>query len=121
MGRRTHVGPRQRFHRDANHTASSAVTEALDGVVVVDLTHALAGPFCTQQLQLLGADVIKVEPPGSGDDFRERPSAFVALNPGKRSIVLDLKSVNGLATLHRLVATADVLVENYRPGVAETL
>jgi crotonobetainyl-CoA:carnitine CoA-transferase CaiB-like acyl-CoA transferase len=98
------------------------MSQALDGVRVVDLSHALAGPFCTQQLQLLGADVVKVEPPGTGDDFRERPSVFAALNAGKRSIVLDLKgSTDDADALHRLVERADVLVENYRPGVAHTL
>ena len=95
--------------------------QALDGIRVVDLTHAFAGPFCTQQLQLLGADVVKVEPPGSGDDFRERPSAFVALNAGKRSIVLDLKTDADRESLLRLVERSDVLVENYRPGVTEKL
>ena len=98
------------------------MSQALDGVRVVDLSHALAGPFCTQQLQLLGADVIKVEPPGTGDDFRERPSVFAAMNAGKRSIVLDLKgSSDDADALRRLVERADVLVENYRPGVARTL
>lgn len=97
------------------------MTQPLDGIRVLDLTHALAGPFCTQQLQLLGADVIKVEQPGTGDDFRERPAVFAAINAGKRSIVLDLKAPDGLSVLHRLVQRADVLVENYRPGVTETL
>src|SRR5947209_18674753 len=97
------------------------MTQPLARIRVTDLTHALSGPFCTQQLQLLGADVIKVEPPGSGDDFRERPSVFIALNAGKRSMVLDLKSPDGLAVLRRLAARSDVLVENYRPGVTETL
>lgn len=95
--------------------------EPLAGIVVADLTHALAGSFCTHQLQLMGADVIKVEPPGSGDDFRERPATFAAINAGKRSIVLDLKTPDGLQTLRRLVQRADVLVENYRPGVTEKL
>src|SRR5215204_4003315 len=95
--------------------------QALDGIRVVDLTHAFSGPFCTQQLQLLGADVVKVEPPGVGDDFRERPSAFVAVNAGKRSIVLDLKTDADREVLCRLVERSDVLVENYRPGVTEKL
>jgi CoA:oxalate CoA-transferase len=95
--------------------------EPLAGVRVADLTHALAGSFCTHQLQLLGADVIKVEPPGTGDDFRERPAAFAAINAGKRSIVLDLKTTDGREALCRLVRSADVLVENYRPGVPEKL
>ena len=97
------------------------MTEPLAGVRVTDLSHALAGPFCTQQLQLLGADVIKVEPPNGGDDFRERPSVFAAINAGKRSIVVDLKSAAGQATLRQLIARSDVLVENYRPGVAQQL
>src|SRR3954452_5624899 len=97
------------------------MTQPLDGVRVIDLTHALSGPFCTQQLQLLGADVIKVEPPGSGDDFRERPAVFAAMNAGKRSVVLDLKSESGRQALEHLVAGSDVLVENYRPGVTRNL
>jgi CoA:oxalate CoA-transferase len=96
-------------------------TLPLDDVKVVDLTHALAGSFCTQQLHLLGADVVKVEPPGTGDDFRERPATFAAINAGKRSVVLDLKSDQGKDALRRLVERSDVLVENYRPGVTETL
>jgi CoA:oxalate CoA-transferase len=97
------------------------MTQPLAGIRVADLSHALAGPFCTHQLQLLGADVIKVEPPGTGDDFRERPAVFAAINAGKRSIVLDLKTESDRATLLRLVATSDVLVENYRPGVTQSL
>ncbi len=95
--------------------------EPLAKVRVVDLTHALSGSFCTYHLALLGADVVKVEPPGTGDDFRERPGTFVAINAGKRSIVLDLKTERGVEALRRLVARADVLVENYRPGVTEKL
>jgi CoA:oxalate CoA-transferase len=93
----------------------------LDGVKVVDLTHALSGSFCTQQLHLLGADVVKIEPPGTGDDFRERPATFAAINAGKRSVVLDLKSAHGKEALRRLVQRSDVLVENYRPGVTRNL
>src|SRR5690348_11409703 len=97
------------------------MTQPLAGVRVADLTHALAGPFCTHQLQLLGANVVKVEPPETGDDFRERPSVFAAINAGKRSIVLDLKTPDGLAALSSLVARSDVVVENYRPGVTRKL
>jgi crotonobetainyl-CoA:carnitine CoA-transferase CaiB-like acyl-CoA transferase len=92
----------------------------LDGITVADLTHALSGSFCTQQLHLLGADVVKVEPP-VGDDFRERPSTFAAINAGKRSVVLDLKSESGRDALLRLVQRSDVLVENFRPGVTRGL
>jgi crotonobetainyl-CoA:carnitine CoA-transferase CaiB-like acyl-CoA transferase len=92
----------------------------LAGVTVADLTHALSGSFCTQQLHLLGAEVIKVEPP-AGDDFRERPATFAALNAGKRSVVLDLKSESGREALLRLVQRSDVFVENFRPGVTRDL
>jgi CoA:oxalate CoA-transferase len=94
----------------------------LEGVRVVDLTHTYAGPLCRYNLALLGADVVKVEPPNGGDDFRVwLESAFVAINAGKRSIVLDLKQSEGREVLQRLLADADVLVENYRPGVAARL
>jgi len=92
----------------------------LDGIRVADLTHALSGAFCTQQLHLLGADVVKVEPP-VGDDFRERPAVFAAINAGKRSVVLDLKSSSGREAVLRLVQRSDVLVENFRPGVTQNL
>ena len=94
---------------------------ALDGIRVIDLTHALAGPFCTHNLSLLGADVIKIEPP-TGDPFRPRPHGrFAALNAGKRSVVLDLKTEFGGAALQRLLVDADVVVENFKPGVASKL
>jgi CoA:oxalate CoA-transferase len=94
--------------------------QPLAGVRIIDLTHALAGPFCTHHLQLMGAEVIKVEPP-HGDDFREREGAFAAANAGKKSVVLDIKTEPGRELLYRLVKTGDVLVENYRPGVAGKL
>jgi CoA:oxalate CoA-transferase len=102
---------------------------ALDGIRVLDLTHALAGPFCTYQLQLLGADVVKVERPGIGDDFRDfarlpgwlvSPS-FIAVNGGKRSITVDLKQTAGQAIVRRMAERADVVVENLRPGAAMEL
>lgn len=103
--------------------------KALEGVRILDLTHALAGPFCTYQLQLLGAEVIKVEKPGRGDDFRDfgRPDdwpagpSFVAVNGGKRSVTIDLKSKDGVAIVRRLARTCDVVVENLRPGAAAAL
>lgn len=94
---------------------------ALEGLRVIDLTHALAGPFCTHHLSLLGADIVKIEPP-AGDDFRPRPHGrFEAVNAGKRSVVLDLKSDFGREALARLIAGADVVVENFKPGAAAKL
>jgi crotonobetainyl-CoA:carnitine CoA-transferase CaiB-like acyl-CoA transferase len=98
------------------------VTRPLDGIRVVDLTHAYAGPLCTYQLGLLGAEVVKIERPGTGDDFRVwLEGAFLAINAGKRSIELDLRTADGQDVLHRLLDRADVLVENFRPGVASKL
>jgi CoA:oxalate CoA-transferase len=100
----------------------------LDGILILDLTHVLAGPFCTQSLQDLGARVIKVERPGTGDDTRAFPpfvqgesAYFATLNAGKQSIALDLKVGADRAIFDRLLAKADVLVENFRPGVMTRL
>jgi len=94
----------------------------LAGMRILDLTHALAGPFCTYHLGLFGADIIKIEPPGAGDDFRDfAPDTFHAVNGGKNSVTIDLKSVDGQKLLHDLVLQADVFIENFRPGVAEKL
>ncbi|WP_020670628.1 CaiB/BaiF CoA transferase family protein [Amycolatopsis nigrescens] len=101
----------------------------LDGVRVLDLSRILAGPYCTQYLGEMGADVIKVEPPGHGDDTRNWGPPFVgetdeavyylAANRNKRGIVLDLKSERGQEAVRRLAESADVLVENFRPGTLE--
>src|ERR687888_358089 len=97
---------------------------------VLDLTQIMAGPFCCQLLGDMGADVIKVEPPGTGDQARramgfamkgDDTAAFLAVNRNKRSIVLDLKDDEQRAVFHRLAGTADVLVENFRPGVTRRL
>ncbi|SFN61816.1 CaiB/BaiF CoA transferase family protein [Mycetocola miduiensis] len=102
---------------------------ALEGIRVLDLTQVMAGPFCTMLLADLGADVVKIEPP-AGDQTRHSwgrsgggsdGPAFFALNRNKRSIVLDLRSEEGKADFLKLVADADVVVENYRPGVTERL
>lgn len=104
----------------------------LDGIRVLDLTNVLAGPYCGYQLALLGADVVKVEAPGGGDLARQLGASaelnkrmmgvsFLAQNAGKRSVVLDLKSADGKTRFLELVATADVLVENFRPGVMSRL
>ncbi|SCK07213.1 formyl-CoA transferase [Streptomyces sp. WMMB 714] len=103
---------------------------ALEGVRVVDLTQVMAGPYCTMLLADLGADVVKVEPAGTGDQIRRswdaplpgRDSpAFHALNRNKRSVTLDLRSDDGQEGFRRLVSGADVVVENFRPGVADRL
>lgn len=100
----------------------------LSGITVLDLTHVLAGPFCSHTLQDLGARIIKVERPGTGDDTRAFPpfvkgdsAYFAMLNAGKQSIALDLKAPGDRDILDRLLARADVVLENYRPGVMERL
>ena len=108
------------------------MTLPLDGIRVLDLTQVMAGPFCTMQLGDMGADVIKVEPPGSGDLSRSMGGAhlkmqgadqapFFALNRNKRSITLDLKTVEDREVFHALARRADVVVENFRPGVTRRL
>jgi formyl-CoA transferase len=103
---------------------------ALSGMKVLDLTQVMAGPFCCQLLGDLGADVVKVEPIGLGDAARSgmgtklpggESSAFLAVNRNKRSIAVDLKTAEGRGLLHRMAADADVLVENFRPGVTSRL
>lgn len=108
------------------------MTELLGGIRVLDLTTVLAGPFAAYQLSLMGADVIKLEIPGSGDlarDFGEREDlkaasmgpSFLAQNGGKRSVTVNLKSPEGRGVFERLLESADVLLENMRPGVLERL
>jgi crotonobetainyl-CoA:carnitine CoA-transferase CaiB-like acyl-CoA transferase len=96
----------------------------LDGIRVIDLTRVLAGPFATQSLGDLGADVLKIEPPGGGDETRRFPPFiageshyFLGINRNKKSLVIDLQQADGADILRQLVARADILVENYRPGV----
>jgi crotonobetainyl-CoA:carnitine CoA-transferase CaiB-like acyl-CoA transferase len=101
----------------------------LSGTRVVDLTRALAGPYCTLLLGDMGADVIKIELPGSGDETRQwgppfvagESSYFMSVNRNKRSVTLDLKSTSGLDALKRMISASDVLVENFRPGTMERL
>ena len=105
------------------------MADLLAGVRVIDFTHVHAGPLCTYQLALMGADVIKVEAPGSGDQMRAMgpqlapgmSPGFLGQNANKRSIAVDVKAEAGLAVVHDLVATADVLVINMRPGTAGRL
>ena len=99
----------------------------LDGIRVLDLTRVLAGPFATALLADLGAEVIKLEPP-QGDDYRHigpftdgESALFTLVNRGKQSVVIDLKSPEGQALARRIAASCDVVVENFRPGVAARL
>jgi crotonobetainyl-CoA:carnitine CoA-transferase CaiB-like acyl-CoA transferase len=101
----------------------------LSGTRVIDLTRALAGPYCTLLLGDMGADVVKIELPGTGDETRQwgppfvagESSYFMSVNRNKRSVTLDLKSEAGLNALRRLTERADVVVENFRPGTMERL
>jgi CoA:oxalate CoA-transferase len=100
----------------------------LSGVTVVDMSRILAGPYCTLMLAELGARVIKVEPPGGGDDARQygpftngKSTYFVSINRGKESIALDLKATADKKIFEALLGRADVLVENFRPGTMEKL
>lgn len=107
--------------------ATTANARALDGLRVLDFSTTIAGPHCTRMLSDMGAEVIKIEA-ADGDTMRNRPpvreacsTAFGQLNVGKKSIVLDLKSPDGLEAVQRLVAGADILVENFRPSVMQRL
>ncbi|MGP8097957.1 MAG: CaiB/BaiF CoA transferase family protein [Steroidobacteraceae bacterium] len=101
----------------------------LDGITVLDFSHALAGPYCTMLMAAYGANVIKIESPGEGDigrswgpPFQGADSAyFVGLNSGKKSLTVDLKSPEGPDVCRRLAAKADIAIENFRPGVMSRL
>jgi crotonobetainyl-CoA:carnitine CoA-transferase CaiB-like acyl-CoA transferase len=111
---------------DDNH---QVIMAPLDGITVLDLTRVLSGPYCTMLLADMGARVIKVEQPGKGDDtrawgppFLEGESAyFLSINRNKESVTLDFKHPDGRALLEQLIAKADVLVENFRPGTLTRL
>src|SRR5581483_675299 len=129
-GRGRATAARSRAHHSAPGRAlySRAVTP-LAGTVVLDLTQNVAGPFCTQILGDLGAEVVKVERPGRGDETRawapprwgSESAAFLALNRNKRSLALDVKAAEAREILGRLARRADVLVQSFRPGGAEAL
>ncbi len=101
----------------------------LDGIRVLDLTRVLAGPYCTMFLGDLGAEVVKVEQPGVGDDTRGwgppfaggESAYFLCVNRNKKSITVDLKTDDGVDLIRRLAASTDVLIENFRPGTMEHL
>lgn len=104
-------------------------TPPLKGIKVLDFSRALAGPFCTMMLADMGADVIKLEPPGKGDESRAwgppflngESAYFLSINRGKRSIVVDLTKKDSRNVIRRLVEWADVIVENFRPGTTKRL
>lgn len=103
-----------------------AQAKPLSGIRVLDLTQLLPGPLCTQHLADMGAEVIKIEPPKGGDANRgvggeQFTRLFLLVNRSKRSLALDLRTPEGIEVVQRLVATADVLVEGFRPGVAQRL
>ncbi len=104
--------------------------QPLSGIRVADFSHVMAGPYASYLLRLLGAEVIKIEPPGRGDPMRDyggdrrydgMAPAFIAANVGKKSIVLDLKNPAQLEVARKIVAQSDVLLENFRPGVMARL
>ena len=102
---------------------------ALDGIRVLDLTRALAGPYCTMFLGDMGAEIAKVEQPGVGDDSRgwgppfigQESAYFLAINRNKKSLTIDMKTDQGVELVRRLASKADVLIENFRPGTMERL
>lgn len=110
-------------------TDAGPAAPPLKGIRVLDLTRIVAGPFCTMQLADLGAEIIKIERPGHGDDTRhfKPPEAggeshfYLAFNRGKKSIALDLSSDAGRDIVHQLAAKCDVLIQNFRPGVMQRL
>ena len=115
---------------DVPDPAPTAAGLPLAGVRVLDVSQVMAGPYACMLLGDLGADVVKIEPPGAGDQtrgamgFRMKGAdsmGFLNMNRNKRSVVLDLKGEAGREAFHKLVETADILVENYRPGVVRKL
>ena len=122
----------RQFRRTKHTKDRETVAGLLAGIRVLDVTTVLAGPFASYQLSLMGADVIKVEIPETGDLAREMGedaalaaqamgASFVAQNSGKRSITIDLKNDGGRRVFTRLLESADVLLENMRPGVLDRL
>src|SRR5437762_8275891 len=125
---------RRRAIRSPLHPAGKepVMTRPFDGIRIIDITRVLAGPFAAYQLAVLGADVIKVEHPDEPDQSREggtdralnrahMGTSFLTQGSNKRSITLDLKQEAGREVLKKLVAGADVMVENYRPGAFDAL
>ena len=126
---KTRVRPRRTRSRARSKPAPRRASRPpLAGVRVIDLTRVLAGPFCAMSLGDMGAEVIKIEEPGKGDDTRGWPpfvsgeaTYFLSVNRSKKSLTLNMKAPEGQEILQRLLATADVVLENFRPGTMERL
>ena len=126
-GRRATSRPSRRPARAARQSGAAA-RPPLAGIRVIDLTRVLAGPFCAMSLGDMGAEVIKIEETGKGDDTRGWPpfvggeaTYFLSVNRNKKSLTLNLKAPEGQDILRRLIARADVVLENFRPGTMERL
>ncbi len=114
------LGPSHKLPRQSHIMPSVRYAKPLEHLTVIDMTVNVPGPFCSTVLGDLGATVIKIEPPG-GDPLRHSPAMWTGINRGKRSIVLDLKTDGGREILGRLALDADIVIEGWRPGVAERL
>src|SRR5882757_9394798 len=120
--------PARSTFSSGNRMAGNAKDQPLTGIRVLDLTQFLSGPYATQILADLGADVIKLEPP-SGDPIRVVPPHFVedtslyflCINRNKRSIAVDMKIAEGRALVKKLALASDIVMENFRPGVLDRL
>ena len=108
---------------------AASLPSPLEGIKVLDCSQILAGPYCSMLLADMGADVVKIEKPGGGDDTRRmgppflegESAAFLAMNRNKRSVVLNFKNPDGVAAMSRMLTEADVIIENYRAGVMSRL
>src|ERR1700730_6982468 len=121
------AGPEGEFGMNCAANDEADLTKSFQGLRVLDFSTTIAGPHCTRMLADMGAEVLKIEP-ADGGTMRTRPplrnncsAIFGQLNVGKKSLVLDLKSADGIEVVRRLVAGADILVENFRPGVMRRL
>ena len=98
------------------------MNQALQGIRVIDMSHVIAGPLASMYLAQLGAEVIKIEPVDGGEVMRSgQPMGFAPLNAGKRSLAVDIRQPEGAALVRELARTADVFIENYRPGTVARL
>lgn len=114
-GAKTQSGTASGLHRDP------AAARPLTGLRVISMAEQYPGPYATMVMADLGADVVMVERPGAGDPARQFPAFFAALNRGKRSVTIDMKKLDGVSALKRLVTSADIFLEGFRPGTAARL